>query len=496
MQWQMPKGRTGRAALVFLCGAVAALGQAPWGAWWLSLPALAMILYLASQVSSRQAFWTGWAAGTGYFMLALAWIVEPFLIDVARDGWMAPFAFVLLPAGLGLFWAAAIAIGRKAPNPKLGMAVGLGLAEALRGVVLTGFPWALIGHIWIDTPVAQTAAWFGANGLTALTLLLALGLATARPLQVAASLVGTAVIWFAGSWILAQPMPSDRALTLRLVQPNADQHAKWDADEAQVLFDRQLAYTAVKPLPDLTIWPETAVPYTLERSPEVAGMIAEAAAGRPVAVGIQRLEEDADGLRAWNSLRIISPDGAVFATYDKAHLVPFGEYIPFGDLAYRLFGLTAFAAQQGMGYSAGTGPVVLNLGPKLGRVLPLICYEAVFPGITRGTTERADWILQITNDAWFGTWSGPFQHLAQARLRAIEQGLPLVRVANTGVTGVYDARGRRVAELPFDTAAYLDASLPAAPPPTLYARYGELPVLALYLCAAAVALLRRRPALA
>ncbi len=483
----MPQTARGQALLAFVAGAAAALGQAPWDAWWLALPALALILHLAAKAPTRRAaFWRGYAAGAGYFALALAWIVEPFLIDIARHGWMTPFAVILLAGGLGLFWALAAAAGHGARLPVAGIALSLGLAEALRGVLLTGFPWALIGHVWIDTPVAQLAAWVGPNGLTALTLTMALALATLRPWGVAASGAVTTLAWVLGAWVLSQPMPADRDVVLRLVQPNAAQEAKWDNIEAQILFDRQLAYTAVKPLPDLTIWPETAVPYTLERSPAVSAIIAQAAAGRPVAVGIQRVEEDLDGLRAWNSLRVISPDGTVAATYDKFHLVPFGEYIPLGDLAYRLFGLTAFAAQQGQGYSAGVGPVVLDLGPKLGRVLPLICYEAVFPGIPRAAGGRADWILQITNDAWFGTWSGPFQHLAQARLRAIEQGLPLVRVANTGVTGVYDARGQRVAELPFGKAAYLDAALPGALPPTIYARFGEVPVMALYLCGALV----------
>lgn len=482
----------GRALLAFAFGAVAALGQAPWGAWWLTLPALAAILRLAELAPHRRAaFWTGLAAGSGYFALALAWIVEPFLIDIARHGWMAPFAVILLAGGMSLFWGVATMLGRTAPRPVWGIAVCIGLAEMARGVVLSGFPWALIGHVWIDTPMAQLAAFVGPNGLTLLTLLVAAGLGSGRGAAMV-SAVAIALAWGAGLLILGQPMPADRDVTLRLVQPNADQSAKWDSDQARILFDRQLAYTAAKPLADLTIWPETAVPYTLERSPEIAGIIARAGGGRPVAVGIQRIEEDADGLRGWNSLRVIDPDGTVAASYDKHRLVPFGEYVPFGDLAYRLFGLTAFAAQLGQGYSAGPGPALLDLGPKLGRVLPLICYEAVFPGIARAAGGRADWILQITNDAWFGTWSGPFQHLAQARLRAIEQGLPLVRVANTGVTGVYDARGKMRAELEFGTAAYLDAALPGALPPTIYARSGELPVLALYLCALLAVFLRRR----
>ena len=168
-------------------------------------------------------------------------------------------------------------------------------------------------------------------------------------------------------------------------------------------------------------------------------------------------------------------EGEETARYDKAHLVPFGEYIPAGDLAYDWLGLRAFAAQAGNSYSAGPGPRVLDLGP-FGKVLPLICYEAIFAREVNAAPERADWMLQITNDAWFGIRTGPFQHFAQARLRAIEQGLPLVRVANTGVTAVVDAHGRVVEELPFGTMAALDTHIPGALPPTPYSRWGDGPV--------------------
>jgi apolipoprotein N-acyltransferase len=188
--------------------------------------------------------------------------------------------------------------------------------------------------------------------------------------------------------------------------------------------------------------------------------------------GVQRVE----GFRFWNSMAVVGPGGVITGRYDKHHLVPFGEYIPFGDQMYRWFGLVAFAAQEGNGYSPGAGPAVLDLGPGLGRALPLICYEAVFPQDLRRAPGRADWILQITNDAWFGEWTGPYQHLAQAQLRAIEQGLPMVRVANTGVSALIDARGRVVDSLPLGQAGYLDVVLPGALPPTPYQRWGEGPV--------------------
>lgn len=479
-----PGGR--RAASAFGLGAMMALGQAPLGWWWATLPALAGLIWMIGrEVGPWRAFWLGLFGGAGYFALALAWIVEPFLIDLARHGWMAPFAVVLLAFGLALFWAAAAAVSAGAQQRAFGLAVALAAAEMARGHVFTGFPWAQIGHVWIGTPLDQVAAFAGPDALSLLTTLAA-ALVVARGWSggmVAGLMLG--LMAGAGHWRLSAAMPADREVTLRLVQPNAEQHLKWDASRAQLHFDRLRALTAEGTPADLTIWPETAVPYMLEYSPEVAPMITEASDGRQVMLGIQRTE----GARFFNSLRVLERDGQEVALYDKQHLVPFGEYVPFGDTLGDWFGLTAFAAQAGGTYSAGPGPVVLNLG-RFGKVLPLICYEAVFPGDVNAAPERADWIVQITNDAWFGVWTGPFQHFAQARLRAVEQGLPLVRVANTGVTAVIDARGRVVAELPFGTMGALDAALPGALPPTLYSRFGEVPML-LLLAGLAVVTLRR-----
>ncbi len=286
-----------------------------------------------------------------------------------------------------------------------------------------------------------------------------------------------------GAWRLGQPDPAPTEVALRLVQPNADQHLKWDPVQAEAFFTRALELTAAPGAPDLVIWPETSVPYLLDEGSGLLTAIAQAGQGATVAVGIQRVE----GARGFNSLAVIAPDGRLTHTYDKHHLVPFGEYMPFGDTLARV-GVTAFASQLGNGYSAGVGPQVLDLGP-MGRALPLICYEAVFPQDVAAAPERPEWLMQVTNDAWFGTLTGPYQHLAQARLRAIEQGLPLVRAANTGVTAVVDAKGRVLDSLPLGQAGYLDAMLPAPLPPTLYTRWGDWTAL---LAVAGLALFVRR----
>jgi apolipoprotein N-acyltransferase len=286
--------------------------------------------------------------------------------------------------------------------------------------------------------------------------------------------VSAVAAFAAGSARLDLPTGPAREVSVRLIQPNAEQHLKWDPDQARIIFDRALALTATEPVAELTIWPETAVPYLIEDNPQVGQKIADAAQGNPIIVGLQRVE----GTQGWNTLALIGADGTVAQHYDKWHLVPFGEYIPFGDLAYDWFGLRAFASQLGASYAKGSGPTVMDLGPDLGTIIPLICYEAVFPQDVNAAPDGADWILQITNDAWFGTLTGPSQHAAQARFRAIEQGLPLVRVANTGITAVYDAQGRVLQSLPFGTAGALDMTqIPGALPPPPYARYGEMPLL-------------------
>lgn len=485
--WQSRPGRAG-ALLAFGAGAFAALGHAPLYLWPVTLAGLALLVRLVVQ-ADRGAAWIGLLGGMGYGAVALSWIVEPFLIEPEVYGWMAPFALFFMALGLGVFWAVAAWVARLLMwrVPALGFGVALTVVEHLRGHILTGFPWAMPGHVWISTPVAQLGAWVGPTGLTLGLLLVSTALSTLRRGPVLGAGIGLAAVWGFGLWVLAQPVPADRAAVLRLVQPNAEQALKWDADQARVFFDRLLAASAAAPRPDLVIWPETALPYLLERHAELAPMIAAAADGVPVALGAQR----EDGSRFWNSLTVIEPDGRLGARYDKHHLVPFGEYIPLGDLAYRWFGLRAFAAQEGAGYSAGPGPQLIDFGPELGRALPLICYEAVFPQDVNAAPERPDWLLQITNDAWFGTLSGPFQHADQARMRAIEQGLPLVRVANTGVTAVYDARGQIRATLPFGVEAHIDAPLPAPLPITAYARWGEAPVLVL-LAGLALFLIRRQ----
>jgi apolipoprotein N-acyltransferase len=469
-----------------ILGALAALGLAPFGIWGATVAALGLLIWRLARARPIAAFWHALAAGTGWFALGLVWIVEPFLVQPEVHGWMAPFALALMALGGALFWALptwiAARLARDWRRRALAIAAALALSDWLRGWIFTGFPWALTGHVWIDTPVAQAAAWTGAIGLSAMTLgLAALPTLLWRPTapRLAGILPGTALtaaliaaFWAGGLARLAAPLPPDQPTQLRIVQPNAAQHLKWDPDYAALFFRRLLDLSAEPGPRDLVIWPETAVNFLLEQADEVLPVMSEAA-GAPLIMGIQRRED----ARFYNSLVSIAPGGQVTRIYDKFHLVPFGEYIPFGDAMARI-GITAFAAQQGNGYSAGPGPQLLSVAGAP-DFQPLICYEAIFPRHLRSLDTRPGWLLQATNDAWFGDISGPYQHLAQARLRAIETGLPMIRAANTGVSAVIDARGRIRASLPLNEAGKIDAPLPGALPPTAWLTTGDWPVVVL-----------------
>ena len=492
MPWLSGLSLRAQMGLAALAGFVTSLGLAPFALWPLALVALACVFLVVSAAPSRRAAaFTGWAAGTGYFAFALIWLIEPFMVDPWRHAWMAPFALFFMSAGLALFWG--LATGFAHARGRLAFIGALTLAEVARSYLFTGFPWALLGYLWSESPLAIYAAYIGPHGLTLVALLTAVSLAT-RPLR--AAVLGYAPFAAVLAALALAPQlhqdtrASATAPLVRLIQPNAAQHEKWDPALVPVFFERQLGFTeapsATGQRPDLIIWPETAVPWTLERADTALDMVTQAAAGTPVVLGIQRF----DARRLYNSLLLLDGTGAQAALYDKHHLVPFGEYIPFGDSLAR-FGLRGFAAQEGNGYSAGPGPRLIEL-PRIGAALPLICYEAVFPQDVRAAPARPQLLLQITNDAWFGRFSGPQQHLSQARMRAIEQGLPLVRAANTGISAVIDAQGRVTASLALGEAGFVDARLPAPLPPTFYSHTGDWPVLALALLLMAASWQRSR----
>lgn len=477
-----------------LAGALAALGLAPVGYWALTLLSLSTLaLWFMQPRAPRQAGLLLWLYGAGYFGVGLRWLVEPFQIEAELFGWMAPIALVLMALGLALFWAAAGWVtarwARSARHAAALLVCSLAVAELARAYLFTGFPWAGLAQIWIDTPMRQLLAVVGPQGLGFATLLLAaipVLIWPARAVMVAPlptlALLGSVTLVPAPT----SAPPDVDAPVFRIVQPNAPQDEKWAPATWQTFFWRQVDATAAGVVPDVVVWPETALPQLLSHADEALAIIAEAARGVPVVFGIQRRNEAS---LYYNSLVIMGTDGAVTDVYDKHHLVPFGEYMPAPAL-FRSLGIRALALRAQSGFSAGPGPRALDI-PGVGAALPLICYEAVFPQHASAET-RPRVLLQITNDAWFGTYAGPQQHLAQARMRAVEQGVPLVRSANTGISAMIDARGAVTASLPLGTDGYVDAPLPPRAAPTLYSRTGDTPF-AVFLLIACVCLAAIRP---
>lgn len=480
-------GRLSGFGLALAAGAVMALGQPPVSWPFAVLAALPVLLWLLEAAPGpRRGFLIGWGAGIGYFGAGMFWIVDPFLVQPEIFGWMAPFAVVGISTGLALFWGLPFALARAIlpDGRRAGVAGALliaalwMLAEFARGHVLTGFPWALQAYAWVETPAMQLVALGGPYLLTLATFAAGLLLGTGSWRAAAVVAVLLAAGWGWGAWRLAQPLPArDPAVSVRLVQPNAPQAEKWLPDKEREFFQRHLELSAREPRPDVTIWSETAVPFALDFAPDLQAESAAAAAPGRLILGIVRTEPGRDGgpQRWFNSLAALDATGAAIAVYDKHHLVPFGEYIPFPGLVASL-GIPSLRTLTSGGFTPGPGPHLMQV-PGLPAFLPLICYEAIFPGGLAAPEGRADWLLQVTNDAWFGEASGPWQHLAQARSRAIEQGLPLARAANTGVSAMIDPRGRIVASLGLGESGVVDAMLPGVLQPTIYVRVGDYPAL-------------------
>lgn len=468
--------------LAALAGVGAASGQAPLNLWFVSIPALFCIFWLARRAgSTAQVAWIGWGAGLGYFAAALNWIIEPFLVDIARHGWMAPFALFFLSGGLALLWALAFWVSARffaASIPAL-ILLWTG-AEMLRGVLFTGFPWALIGHVWIDTPVRMIAAILGPHALTLLALLVA-GLPLffhRRWLGGALSLILVSLSFGYGALILSSTEVTTSGQSARLVQPNAPQRDKWDPAKIPEFFGRLVTMTAEPGEVDMIVWPESALAWRLDRAEDPLSYMREAANGTPLIFGAN----DFVGNTYRNALAMLGPDGTLGEPYYKHHLVPFGEYVPFASVLSAI-GIRRMTAVEGGGFEPGTGPELIDI-PGFGLALPLICYELIFPRNLR-TPDRPNVILQITNDAWFGNLTGPYQHLAQARLRAVEQGLPVLRSANTGVSAVIDPMGRVLKTVPLNETGYIDHAIPSPLAATIYARSGDLPILIFLLVALA-----------
>ncbi len=488
-----------RAAAAFGFGLCGALAMAPFYA----LPLLAVaftgiiILLDGAADSARprlRAFAAGWWFGFGYFLAGVYWMAFSFFVQADQFAWMAPFAVTAMPAGLALFSGAAglvsIAFWRPGWPRVVLFAAVFSIFEYLRGHILTGLPWNLAGQALAGSAVgAQTAAWYGAYGLSLVTIAfagagaagLSRGVAPRRAaIWLAAPVIGALVLFVIGFARLSlAPAPPDQpSAYLRIVQPNINQRDKINPDKWGDNFYRNLersAGAAPGDAPLLIVWPENAAPLLDEAVGALEVLANELPAGSSLIAGAVRRDAGESGAyRYYNAVALVEEvDGArrVVDHYDKHHLVPFGEYLPFYDLLNAV-GLAQLAPYGDAGFAAGVGPATLSSNGV--RFSPLICYEAIFPGAVYPREERPDLIVTVTNDAWFGDTSGPRQHLDQARLRSIETGLPMARSANTGVSALIDAHGRILERIPLYQTGHIDAALPPAIAPPLYDRLGDL----------------------
>ena len=449
------------------------------------LPALlvtvpGLLALIDGSISRAVAFRRGFWFGMGLYILGLYWITEAIMIEAARFWWLVPIAVPGLSAILAPFTGAACALARCVPagwRRAVALAGAWVLADLARQFVGTGFPWNLWGSVWTlpgwaGDVMLQPAAWVSVHGLTLATLLLAATPKLGRRWMLGG--VAGLVVWAgAGWWRLGWPAEAAPGLSVVLVQGNIAQGQKWDRSVVAEIFRHYLTLTAqgrqaavARGKPMVVVWPESASPYLLAQDANARAAIAEAAGsqqpdGRPAIVGSVRFD---DQQRPRNSLMVVDGPGPVLATYDKWHLVPFGEYQPsWMPLPIQVV--------PGGGFGFGDGPATLHV-PGLPAIGPFICYEAIFPGQVVRESDRPDWMVNITNDAWFGNSSGPRQHLAAVRARAVEEGLPVMRAANTGITAGFDAHGRELGRLPMGQSGVLVLDLPGKLPPTLFARVG------------------------
>lgn len=498
----------------FIAGCLTVLALPPFQFWFVPFFTFSIFVLLLDGLSAetpwrafRSGAAIGWFFGFGYFVLGLYWIGSAFLVEAEIFAWLMPFAVSIMPAGLALFFAVAAGAARMIWRPGVSrlvvLALTFGAAEWLRGHVLTGFPWNSIGYLVAGQELLmQSASVVGVYGLGFFAVIIF----TLPVLFVDASEVvsDTAVgqrrsdfrSWHLGGTILllisaalygllrvpAGPVPKVSGANLRIVQPNIPQTEKWRPEKRQWIFSRYLDLSERDGALEKTglsgvthlIWPESALPFLLARSDvaktAISNMLPE---GVTLLTGALRMEEGdgANGRIFYNSLFVMGANAHLLSVYDKQHLVPFGEYLPFQKWLEAI-GLEQLTRLRG-GFASGNGKRLLEI-PGLPLASPLICYEIIFSGDVANRDNRPGWLLNVTNDAWFGTSTGPYQHLFQARVRAVEEGLPVVRAANTGVSAVIDPYGRILKMVPLNETGVIDESLPVAAPVTIFAVWGNI----------------------
>lgn len=529
-------GPWGRRMAALVTGAMSVLAMAPFFVWpvlFITLPLLVRLIDVAREAAPRRpalgAAAGGWWFAFGYFLAGLFWIGEAFLVEADRFAVLMPFAVLLMPAGLALFWAAAAGTASLVWRPDstriVVLAVTLSVAEWLRGHILTGFPWNVLGYA-LTAPEAfmQSAAVFGIYGLTLIAVLVFgwpgvvlidarrgdpeqshLGAVSKSLIAVGASGCVLLALWSAGLWRLSGTIPiAEPPVRLRLVQPSIPQRLKWQQTHQRANFETHLALSVRNARGEIDgaagiqaiIWPEAAMPFAPLDAPGALQAIADIVPdGTHLMAGLLRIEHVPPGVpgrrrRILNSLAAFDTTGNPVAMYDKTHLVPFGEYLPYQS-TLEAIGLEQLTRIRG-GFDVGPTPRPMLRVPGLPGFAPLICYEAIFPSTVIQSPERPAALLNVTNDGWFGNTTGPRQHFHQARVRAVEEGVPIIRSANNGISAVIDAHGRVIARLEMDVVGVVDADLPGQIVAPIYARLGDWLFGAILALAAGIAAIMTR----
>lgn len=501
--------------LAFAVGALGALGQAPFHLWPLTMAALTVFVWqidgaagLKKRVSAG--FWRGWCLGFGYFLAGLWWVGSAFLVEAETYAKLIPLAVTIMPAGLALFWGLVGAVAawvwrrdwRRIPL----LAAIFFIGEYLRGHVLSGFPWSLAGQVWpAGGAISQSAAVFGVWGLTLVTLFAFMAPAalaapnrrfTMSVTPAMASIVGFLILFAGGhARLLGATDAVEPDVRLRIVQAQIDQAEKYRPENRDEVRDHYLRLSTLPGVETRThiLWAEAALPVLLLEEPRTLDAIARGVGdGRVLLTGLARrdLSSPVDP-RYYNSFAAIAIENGTpipAAIYDKVKLVPFGEYTPLAEFLERLApAAVAFAD----GYSPGPGKTTVTI-PGAPPAAPQVCYEVVFSGFTPRGAERPGWIVNVTNDSWYRGTPGPPQLFNQARYRAIEEGVPLARASSGGTSALVDPYGRAVGVLTPDADDVIDADLPMALPPTLYAMLGDAAVYLMLLTAVFMGVSRRR----
>lgn len=475
-----------RYAAAFALGAITTLTAAPVACvplLLITVPGFAILARAAP--TGFKSFAAGWAFGAGYFIFGLYWVSAALFVDWAQWKWVLPLSLVAGPAVLALHYGLIPLLARRFRAHEgahaLAIAAAWAAVEWLRGHWMTGFPWNLPGYAWHNVlAVLQSAAVAGIYGLTLLTLfwaMLPLLWSHHKRLAHIAAVSFLFVLLGGAVRLSVHPTESSDGHAVRIVQANIPQSAKWDKDEDWRHFEKHLDLSAraTKLGVPLTfiVWPETAVSADLGLFPEIAQLIVQKLpkGAMPVLGTLRVIDTMGPMPQFFNSVTVLGEKGKVLANYDKHHLVPFGEYIPFRSK----FNATPIAAAlAGVGdFTRGPGPRTLR-PDGLPGFSPLVCYEVIFPGAVADRHDRPAWLVNVTNDGWYGRTAGPYQHFASARVRAIEEGLPLARAANTGISAMIDPLGRVLGLQRLGTSGYVDSILPAPLPPTLYSRYGDI----------------------